>query len=95
MASSKRNEIRTAIQQRIKRFSAFELLGLDADQIASPPLASEQESASPKFSAKLKAKLGATYRSDISDGLTYRQTVPSDVISDGLTYRQTPLYQTI
>src|SRR5882672_6697049 len=89
MASSKRNEIRAAIQQRVKRFSAFELLGLDADQTANPPLASDPESASPEFSLEIEAKLETPYESDISDGLTYPQTVPSDVPSDGLTYPQT------
>jgi len=90
MASSKRNEIRAAIQQRVKRFSPFELLGLDADQPPTPPLEQEQIPPSAEIPSENSAIPNTILGSDISDGLTYPQTVPSDVPSDGLTYPQTP-----
>jgi hypothetical protein len=90
MASSKRNEIRAAIQQRVKRFSAFELLGLDADLPPTPPVEQEQPSPSTEISVETLSLPDTKKGSDISDRLTYPQTVLSDVTSDGLTYRQTP-----
>ncbi len=75
MASSKRNEIRTAIQQRVKRFSAFEILGLDARPLAVPKGDQEQQS-SPKEILPEDHSL-STKVSDISDGLI-------EVVSDGL-----------
>lgn len=90
MANSKRNEIRAAMQQRVKRFSAFELLGLDANHSVTPSVEEIKPSSSTEILAESSASFNTTDRSDISDGLTYPQTVPSDVTSDGLTYRQTP-----
>lgn len=89
MASSKRNEIRAAIQQRVKRFSAFELLGLDADQPPTPSVEEVKPSPSAEILAEFPSSLDTTGRSDTSDGLTHPQTVPYDVTSDGLTHPQT------
>jgi hypothetical protein len=89
MASSKRNEIRAAMQQRVKRFSAFELLGLDGDQSSISPVEKEQLSSSPEISTESSESPDTTPKSDISDGLMYPQTIPSEVTSGGLRYPQT------
>src|SRR5215510_233675 len=88
MASSKRNEIRAAIQRRVKRFSAFELLGIDGDQPPIPPVEKEPQSSSLELSVETSVSLDTTQKSDISDPLMYHQTVPSDVTSNGLRYPQ-------
>jgi hypothetical protein len=69
MASSKRNEIRTAIQQRVKRFSAFELLGLEADQSPTPSVEQVPLSPSIEIPAETSKAPDTTHGSDISDGL--------------------------
>lgn len=92
MASSKRNEIRQAFQQRVKRFSAFEMLGLDGesspssdalkedpDHISDPPSVSRSEDTSNRDISE----------GDISDRLRVHQTVPSEGTSDRLRVRQT------
>jgi hypothetical protein len=85
MASSKRNEIRAAVQQRVKRFSPFELLGLESDQGTSPTAELDH----PQISSERSSNEDALHRSDISAPLIYPQTVRSDVPSDGQTYPQT------
>jgi hypothetical protein len=85
MANSKRNEIRAAIQQRVKRFSPFELLGLGGDQATSPTA----ELYHPQLSPEPSSNEDAILRSDISAPLTYPQTVPSDIPSDRQIYPQT------
>lgn len=96
MASSKRNEIRAAIQQRVKRFSAFEILGLETSPLATPQ--EEQQQSSPKEILPEDYHL-STKPSDISDGLieviSDRLTDVStdhltDIGSDSLTHHQTP-----
>src|SRR5215470_15474755 len=42
MAGSKRSEIREAMQRRVKRFSAFELLGLEGNTNSPSPSLSQQ-----------------------------------------------------
>ncbi len=90
MAGSKRSEIREAMQRRVKRFSPFELLGLEGTTSSPSPSLSEQP-VDPLGSLAETTVLADTtpYRSDVSDGLTYPQTVRSDTSSDGLTYPQT------
>lgn len=89
MASSKRNEIRAAIQQRVKRFSAFELLGLDTDQSLAPPVEQAQPPPFAEILTESTMVSDPIYGSDISDGLTVHHTVRSDGTSDGLTVHQT------
>jgi hypothetical protein len=80
MTGSKRNEIRAAVQQRVKRFSPFELLGLDGGVSPSPIPTSDQSDL--RADALSETPPSDISPSDISDGLTYRQTPPSDVPSD-------------
>ena len=89
MTGSKRNEIRAAVQQRVKRFSPFELLGLEGGGSPSPMPASEH--ADLPQGAPLEAPPAGISDRDISDRLTDHRTVLSDPPSDGLSYYQTVL----
>jgi hypothetical protein len=86
MAGSKRNEIRTAVQRRVKRFSPFELLGLEGGT-SPPPLPEPERSGllSDSTAVGPGKKLPDPPLSDggISDRLIYQT-------SDGLTVHQTP-----
>jgi hypothetical protein len=89
MAGSKRNEIREAMQRRVKRFSPFELLGLDEKPTSSSSSLPDPLSPPSESLAVASSVANTPQRSDISDRLTYPQTVPSDVPSDRLMYPQT------
>ncbi len=84
MPGSKRNEIRAAVQQRVKRFSAFELLGLEGGSSPSPTSPLDSPSVRPSD----RSDHGISDR-DVSDSLTGRLTIPLDQPSDRLPYPQT------
>jgi hypothetical protein len=92
MAGSKRNEIRAAVQQRVKRFSPFELLGLDRG--TSPSLSLESEQSDLSSTSTSVRQCDAPPKShisdrDISDSLTDGPTVPSNLRADSLLYDRT------
>jgi hypothetical protein len=87
MTGSKRNEIRSAIQQRVKRFSPFELLGLEAGPSPPPVPASDQSDRQPHTTSETPP--GGISDEGISDPLTDRVTVLSDPPSESLSSRQT------
>ena len=92
MASSKRNEIRQAFQQRVKRFSAFEMLGLDGESSPSTDVLKEDPdhiSNPPSEPPSEDISIRDVSEGDISDGLRVHQTVPSEGTSDGLRVHQT------
>ena len=71
MASSNRDEIRQAFQKRVKRFSAFEMLGIEGE---SSPSIEDSTNISDKGISE----------GDVSDRLMDGQAVPSEGRSDGL-----------
>ncbi len=91
MAGSKRNEIREAMQRRVKRFSPFDLLGISNDESSTTPAAELEQSISAPTSLLEESQSVPELRpsdvsegvmSDVSEGVTLHQTVPSDARSD-------------